>query len=189
MNPPIRFGLALVFLLVLLPATARSLCLTHPTEPAATFLGSFTLSIPLSDGAGVPQSNCQIIVEVCAWLLPNTRVDYVLNVGTIDFTGNCDGADSLPLATMLDQLAGGAVKKGTELGITDCGDTIDIWVGQCAERYGSGGETSFEPCNTAWCKRRYAIICSPNGTIYRQLVEDPALCTGVATGCERGCGE
>lgn len=191
MNPPKWFGLlfATLFATFLLPWTARAACLAHPSTPGATYLGSFLLSIPLANDAGAFQSSCEVRVEVCVWLLPNNHVDYVLNVNTISFTGDCGGVDSLPFSTVMDQLAKGAVKKGTDFNYTECGDTTDVWVGQCAERSGSGVGTTFDACNTNWCKRRYAIICGPGGTVYQQLLEDPAICTGVSSGCERGCTE
>lgn len=192
MNPPTRFGLLPIFCLCLFlssPKNIQALCLTHPTDGAAVLMGSFSLTIPVPASGGPIQTFCNYDVEVCIWLLSSNRVDYVLNVSTIRFDGDCDMVDNIPFATIMDQFANGSVKKGTELGYSECGDTVDVWVGQCAERSGSGEETTFDPCNTTWCKRRYAIICGPLGTIYQQLVEDPAICNGVSAGCERGCSE
>lgn len=188
MNPPIRFILISLLSFLLILERMHADCASHPTDPSAYFLGSFILAFPVdSGGNGFLNQNCAGYIEVCVWLVGGSRVDYVLNVGTMTFSGDCDVIDGMTLPEIMDQAATAAVARGTELDYTGCGDTTDVWVGQCAERSGSGEGTTFDPCDTQWCRRRYLIVCGPSGTVYQQLLEDPAACTGSSTGCEPAC--
>lgn len=172
-------------------------------------MAGFTVTVPLSGnggftGSGVPEgtlntfdnSGCQSHNEVCIWLMPDGRPDIVIDVGGMTFSGDCDGIDALPLSRILDIVSPAVIEQGILLGHLPCAgsttatDSIDVLTTACANRLGSETATTFTPCDGAWCRRRYQVVCSPGAHIITELAGIPSECSGGSgVPCEEGCPE
>ena len=172
-------------------------CLAHPTEPAAQFVASFTVSVTLgTEVSGSTTTNCQSHNEICVWLMPSGNLDYVIDITNMTFTGNCGIVNTTPLSDILDIVSHAALEQGVIYGFPPCPDstnsidTIEVLTALCGDRSGNDSDTRFIPCDPTWCKRIYQVICT-NGisTITELPGAKPECPGGVGTPCEGGCAD
>lgn len=183
----------LIFLCLRASGTASE-CSQHPVDPNASLLCSLevtvALSVPPIQGASVSQ----VIHDICVWRTSAGRVEYVINVESIRFSGNCADADSISTADLFDLLAQADISQGIALGYATCGDlcgdteTTRVYEDACVQRVGSGCATQFTVCaGSGFCSRRYNVCCpnGPGSPVLRLLSTDAPACTGF--GCESTC--
>ncbi|MCB0712540.1 MAG: hypothetical protein KDD67_09440 [Ignavibacteriae bacterium] len=172
-------------------------CTSHPTDPGAQFLNSFVLTVTISSGSSFfsDNTNCQSHNEVCVWLMSDGSQDYVVDVAHTTFTGECGEVDLTPLSNLLDLISSAAVEEGIILGYPPCTgttsstDTVEVLTTSCAERSGTGAGTTFDACDSIWCKRVYEVKCIEGVPTVTELPGVNSNCTGTPSSCEEGCGD
>ena len=193
--------LQLCIFLLMLPFLSikaqTSSCPSHPTVSNAQFVGSFIVTVSLSGGSVTAfqenNDNCQSHHEVCVWLMPDGRLDYVIDLEKLTFTGNCPEVDSIPLNDLLDRISSASIEQGILLGYPGCStvtssiDTVEVVTASCAERTGNGSTTGFDPCGNLWCKRIYQVECFLGVSSVRELTGVDSDCSGKQSSCEEGC--
>lgn len=169
--------LGLVILtLVIIPA--RMAAYSHPTDPTATFMGSF----PVEAIIGNVHSYNVILV----WGLTNGGIDYVYDIEGVTFSSeSCSDVNSLTLDEIVEASADAAIAEGVSRGYPLCLSTpfsknVRIWTAACAERVGSGCSTAFEACSTdTWSYRTYEVYCPGGGNpVITQKTGLPGNCSG-----------
>lgn len=169
-------------------ASAQSSCVAHPVDPLAQYLGSFSVVYTYASSGFLESQDCQAHVEICTWLTTGGSVDYTIDAASIWFSGSCPDLGSITYAQIMANVSEQAVVKGTDLDYSDCGDTVSVWVSSCADRTGSGVLTTFDPCDSVWCERRYIVAC-PSAVEPNLQYEEDYVCSGVSLGCETGCDD
>lgn len=121
--------------------------------------------------------------------------DYVVDVAHTTFTGECGEVDLTPLSNLLDLISSAAVEEGIILGYPPCTgttsstDTVEVLTTSCAERSGTGAGTTFDACDSIWCKRVYEVKCIEGVPTVTELPGVNSNCTGTPSSCEEGCGD
>lgn len=151
----------------------------HPSDPGATALGSFWVTVDLSTGKGSSlaaddddEKPCRVMFEVIFYRTSNNRTDYVVNTGSIRAVGDCAGViDNIPTGQLFGMLSQVAVAQGVANGYTVCGPSCSTptitkaYQSLCVTRTGSGNATHFESCDVAaWCEKEYAVCCPPGAS-------------------------
>lgn len=172
--------------------SAQTPCSSHPTDPNAVYIGTFTVDVKIP-GCGDPLSLGDTHGCICVWLNSDSTLDFILDISSVVFPTPCGVMDSTTLGAALDMIALKAVQQGATLGYSPCdrfgrSDTTRVLTQACGDRSGSGGATSFDPCNNNWCARLFYVTCvPPNGETVNRYVEDNSSCSGADAGCESGC--
>lgn len=149
---------------------------SHPSDPNAIAIGSFWITLVLSDSKNADilaeKIDCKVDVEVIINRTSTGRIDYVLNTNSIRCTGDCAGViDNIPTGQLFGMLSQLAVAQGISNGYTACGPNCStptitkVYQSLCVSRTGSGNGTHFESCDvTAWCEKEYAVCCPPGAS-------------------------
>jgi len=168
--------------------------MTHPTDPNATQIDSYDVSVPLEYQPPMGQKKVgQIITNITVWLLPNQDHDYVLDVESSTFTGDDEAVDNNTASTMYELTSLKGVDEGVDRGYTNCPENCEqqaqatVYVKGCVERDGSGTATSFTPCSGGWAYRTLGVCCPtpPGDTNIDVLDRTGPTCSG---GCEETWG-
>jgi len=147
----------------------------HPTDPSATVIGTFWISLQIGSGKGAhllaeEEKGCAVGMEIIVYRTSGGRVDYVMNTSSIRFTGTCAGViDNIPTGQLFGMLSQLAVAQGITNGYTTCGPSCSVptitkvYQSLCVSRTGVGNGTSFHSCDiTASCEKEYSVCC-PSG--------------------------
>jgi hypothetical protein len=202
----LSFTLLLFVTSTLLHVQAQTICSSHPLQPGATLLGSFTCSLNLNEVGGewkgdlyLTGESCITQFEVCVWNVGGTAVDYVIIPHTIRFGSSCGAiVDATSSVTLFDWFARAAVEEGSALGFGNCGgpcsDITRVFQASCVQRSNSGAATSFLACDEqAFCIRAFTVCC-PNNAGQPTVTPIPSTTTTtcsasgtILSGCETTC--
>lgn len=147
----------------------------HPSDPSALSIGSFWISLVLSNnksGEILVEQNCDMDIQVIVYRTSTGRIDYVLNPNSIRCTGDCAGViDNIPTGQLFGMLSQLAVVQGISNGYTTCGPNCSaptitkVYQSLCVSRTGTGSGTRFQSCDvTATCEKEYAVCCPPGAS-------------------------
>ncbi len=153
----------LPMLLVMLSATTvYSQSPPHPDDLSAAEIGSFNLQVSPTAG-----STNAATVDITVYRTSANRVDYVVDVTTIEFENDCFTVNQLSTTTLFTLFSQGAIAKGVAIGYTQCPGscatpaTSMVYIPACVEREGSGCFTYFTPCSaSAFCRQLYTVCCA-----------------------------
>lgn len=170
--------------------------IAHPTDPNATQVDSFTVTVPLThqywDQGKRKLASGDIITSVTVFATSGGN-EYVLDATSSTFTGDAPAIDNNTASTMYELTAVEAVRIGVARNDTPCPSncaqpaTTKAWVQGCVERHGSGTGTSFTECSGSAWGYRDLTACCPQSEPPNVLVigRSGPTCTG---GCEETCG-
>lgn len=190
-----------LFLLTAIAAVAQTPCAPHPSDPGATYLGSFISTVEIAQSATVTRKSgkkgtkCTAQQLICVWRTSGGGVDLIGDPMSVKFSGTC--LTTLPAAALFGMFGQAAALKAVTLGYVQCSPTCD---GLTAARYltvtcvsssGSGLSQTFGPCTTVQCVRAYTICC-PDGPGAPRVSRAPATnegCGSTPVGCQSACDQ
>ena len=174
-----------ILLLIVVVAPSQAYVTYHPTDANAVLLTAFTV-----DASAIGE---QSHIEIEVWSVSGGVIDYVLDVESLTFSGECGDVNALTLQEIIEACADEAIAEGVSRGYPLCSSTtfskdIRIWSVSCADRIGSGCSTTFEACSIeAWCYRLYGVYCPGTGVpVITQKEGTSCSCSGL---CEGSCPE
>lgn len=163
-------------------------------------------SIPCSDAnpTVLDTVDCQIQLSGVTyntwevWILRNGsgQINYVINVQSIQFTGDGAVVDAMTTKQIFDLIAQMTVAQGVGLGYTSCPSNCNtptqavVKIPACVERLGTGLETHFAVCAGTGCCTRVYNVCCPVSNSAPQITlasSNSPGCSGAAAGCESTC--
>jgi hypothetical protein len=135
---------------------------THPDDPNATYLGTFTVNVQITAAAKTATVTNDIIVMETS----GGRVDYILSAAGVTFTGDPEPIDGSTTVEIFDALSLEAMNQGISQSYSSCpGSCVTpgrsrVYVEACVTRGGSGTSTQFTLCSsTPFGYREYNYCC------------------------------
>jgi hypothetical protein len=193
----------LVFVLFLLTAitAAAQVCAPHPTDPGATLIGSFTVTIDIAQSAtvngksGKKGTKCTSEQLICVWRTSTGGTDLIGDPTTVKFSGSC--LTDIPASDLFGMFGQAAVVKAVGLGYVQCSPVCDATVAAryltatCVSKNGNGNSTRFDPCTTVQCVRSYTVCCpnGPDSPTVNRAPADNAGCGAAPAGCQSACDQ
>lgn len=142
-------------------------------EEGATPIDTFSVNMELqslqggsslTSGAGSAWVSWEVIVQHSS----SGQNNYVVNLGSISFTGDPTEVDNMTTGQIFTLIGQSTVAQGVALGHTPCPPSCttpavaEVRLPACVGRIGIGIGTYFQECDTNCCVRTYHICC-PNG--------------------------
>jgi hypothetical protein len=186
------FCLALLALLLPASAVAQTAAAPlHPTDSAATLIGSFTTTIIFPASSAPRDREVGGHTNVCVFRLSNGSVEYAINADSIRLTGEWSTGDTISTINLFDHLSRASVAQGIARGFTSCVATgttgARVLNASCVSRTGSGTGTRFTRCTgSTYSTRSYEVSCqngpsTPSITLLASSTIAPACSTA---GCQ-----
>ncbi len=168
-------------LMMLVATAAKAQTPPHPTDPSATAVSTFMVSIDVSPSAmnktgSSPLTGsdeiCKIEVLVTVYATTMGAKDYVINTNSLRYVGPCAGQPTMSTQQTFALVSQMALAKGITLGHTQCSQycqqpnpqVVRVFQSLCVQRSGFGSSTRYETCDAyAACVKEY-IVCCPQGS-------------------------
>lgn len=141
-------------------------------------------------------SGNDIVWEVFVARTGSGQINYVINVGSIQFTGDGAVVDAMSTKQIFDLIAQMTVAQGIGLGYTSCPSNCNtptqavVKIPACVQRIGTGTDTHFTVCGGSGCCTRVYNVCCPTGNgvpLITLASSNSPGCSGAAAGCESTC--
>ena len=98
---------------------------------------------------------------VISWRLQSGQIEYSIDAGTVEFSGDQEPVASLSAAELFDIVARESIVAGFDNGYSDCPLTGSAATGLTVASCGQMSSSGFSPSGTNLSRRAYSVECTP----------------------------